>query len=130
MLAPDFGPRSFLLDKKWGFVTAPLFWYPEVLLIAVRPFIWLGAFRCACLRQRSEQNLCWRDLRLTPRPHAWQRNVSNRLVTVRPTEKYPYEPASGWLLPKLVIAMGAPMIKCHADTTPAGRGFRSGDARD
>src|SRR6516164_7338722 len=25
---------------------------------------------------------------------------------------------------------GAPMIKCHADTTPAGRGFRSGDARD
>src|SRR6516164_3258224 len=38
--------------------------------------------------------------------------------------------ANGSLVPKLVIAMGAPMIKCHADTTPAGRGFRSGDARD
>src|SRR6516164_8000940 len=57
------------------------------------------------------------------------------------TEKYPYASALRRRLTWTILPTdrwcrnwsspwGAPMIKCHADTTPAGRGFRSGDARD
>jgi hypothetical protein len=50
--------------------------------IAVRAFIWLASLsRRAKSRQRSEQNFCWRACRLTFRPQAWQRNVSNREPT-------------------------------------------------
>src|SRR6516164_9376212 len=53
------------------------------------------------------------------------------------TEKYPYASALRRRLTWTILPTdrwcrnwsspwGAPMIKCHADTTPAGRGFRSG----
>jgi hypothetical protein len=82
-LDPDFRPGSSLslLDKKTGFVTGPLSWYPVGFLSAVRAFIWLAAFsRDANFRQRSEQYLCWRDLRLTFRPQAAQVTASRRFI--------------------------------------------------
>src|SRR6516164_6787973 len=45
---------------------------------------------------------------------------------MRSTEKYPYEPASGWLLPKLVIAMGRTYDQMPRRHDACGAGFQIG----
>jgi len=78
MLDPVFALCSPLvsLEILGGFVGSALSTYPAPILIAVRALF----SRREKSRHRSEQNRCWRDLRLTFRPQAWQLTASNRLV--------------------------------------------------